>query len=338
MKPNISLEQLGDLKVTQGQFNDLLELHEEFVATFLGPRRPLLAEAGGMSPKVLGVGITENIVKAKGTGEAALLVLLDRIAPTGPLASRTNNNMPIIYEEVGEIRPATQYQDKHRPVQAGVSIAPCLRNYSGTLGCVVASNGVKYILSNNHVLADVNTLPLGSTISQQSIPDGGACPADVIAALSQFVPINLGGISLVDAAIARIANGVNVDPRILRDNGVVEKIIPPVTAPVIGLEVQKSGRTTGYTKGKVQAVGVTVTYTVGGGTTQIDNTFTVKHVSGNFGLAGDSGALITTQPANNPMGLLFAVDANNKLTYANKMSDVLTALGALTGYPVTVVT
>jgi hypothetical protein len=201
----------------------------------------------------------------------------------------------------------------------------------------VQSNNIKYILSNNHVLADTNTLPLGSTISQQSIPDGGACPADVIASLSNFVPIVFNGQTPVDAAIAAIARGVNVDPRIMRDNGVVEKLIAPVTAPVLNMPVQKSGRTTGWTKAAtVRAIGLTIVVAYPGGNSTIQNTFSAKRVSGAFSMPGDSGSLITTDPGNQPVGLLFAGD-NNFTTYANNLSAVLTALQALTGAAVSVV-
>ena len=341
MKPDLSLAQLRDLGVTPDLLDDLLEGHQELVETYVesGLRFGLDAteEVGG---RVLGVGVAENIVGGRPTGQAALLMLVDNLANSDAgLPSRSSRGVPIIYEEVGEIRANAGFQAKYRPVQGGVSIAPCARAYSGTLGCVVSSNGVKYILSNNHVLADVNSLAAGATISQQSTQDGGACPADVIATLSQFVPIVIGGVSTVDAAIAAISAGVNVDARIMRDNGAVEKLVAPVTAPVLNLAVQKSGRTTGYTRAAtIKAIGVTLTVNMGAaGLSTFNNVFTSQRVSGLFSDAGDSGSLITTDPSNQPVGLLFAGDSAQKLTYANRMSDVLTALAALTGAAVSVV-
>jgi hypothetical protein len=326
------------LNVTRSQLDELLADHEQLVKTHLDGGLRLGLTAGNDGMLVRGIGITENAIAGNPAGGAALLMLVDSLDSSGAsLPSVSEHGIPIVYEEVGEIRASAGYQAKYRPVQGGVSIAPCVRQYSGTLGCVVQSNNIKYILSNNHVLADTNTLPLGSTISQQSIPDGGACPADVIASLSNFVPIVFNGQTPVDAAIAAIARGVNVDPRIMRDNGVVEKLIAPVTAPVLNMPVQKSGRTTGWTKAAtVRAIGLTIVVAYPGGNSTIQNTFSAKRVSGAFSMPGDSGSLITTDPGNQPVGLLFAGD-NNFTTYANNLSAVLTALQALTGAAVSVV-
>jgi hypothetical protein len=60
---------------------------------------------------------------------------------------------------------------KHRPIVGGVSIAPLSETYVGTLGCFVRRRiaaGAEQIfaLSNNHVLADTNRLPVGARIIQ----------------------------------------------------------------------------------------------------------------------------------------------------------------------------
>lgn len=341
MKPAISLHQLRDFRITQGHVEDLLEGHEELVEHYMTGGVRLGADATQVSgTRVLGVGVAEHVRDGRPRGEPALVMLVDQLDdPERGLPRFSGRGIPIIYEEVGEIRSSVGFRARYRPVQGGVSIAPCARGYSGTLGCVVSSNGVKYILSNNHVLADANTLPAGATISQQSIQDGGACPADVIATLSHFVPIVIGGNTPVDAAIAAIAGGVNVDPRILRDTNVVEKLIAPVTAPVLDLSVQKSGRTTGYTRAaKIQAIALTIQVNiVGHGLSTFPNVFSVKRAAGDFSQPGDSGSLITTDPGNQPVGLLFASDTGAKTTYASPMTDVLQALAGLTGAVVTVV-
>ena len=340
MRPDISLNQLRGLNVTPGLLEDLLEGHEELVETFMTPGRRLGLEGGGdVGGRVLGVGVTENIVNKRATGEVALLVLVDKLTDAvRGRPSQSGRGAPIVYEEVGAIRASAGFQQHYRPVQGGVSIAPCGLLYSGTLGCVVSSGAAKYILSNNHVLANTNALGHGAAISQQSQPDGGACPADVIANLSYFVPIVLGGVSVVDAAIAAITAAVPVAPRIMRDNGVVEKLVAPVTAPVLNLPVQKSGRTTGYTRAaKINAIGLTITVDYGVGMSTLNNVFAAQRASGLFSAPGDSGSVITTDPGNQLVGLLFAGDAAAKLTYANRMSDVLTALAGLTGAPVNVI-
>jgi hypothetical protein len=339
MKPDISLTQLRGLSLTQGHLDDLLEDHEELVDTYLRPGLRLGAEAeAGSGPKVLGVGLTQNEVDGRLTGEPALRLLVDRLDEAAPGApTHTPRGAPILVEEVGKIIPAG-FQTRNRPATGGVSIAPCVTNYAGTLGCLLKSANVKYILSNNHVLADEGVLAAGATIAQQAVMDGGICPGDVIATLSYIVPLVFGGVSAVDAAIAAVGDPDDVDGRIMRSDNVVEQMVAPVTAPVVGMSVQKSGRTTGWTRAaRVQDVGVTIAVPYAGGVTTFNNTFTVRRVSGNFASAGDSGSVITTDPSNQPVGLLFAVDAANRLTYANRMSDVLTALGIQTGAEVKVV-
>ncbi|PZQ54028.1 MAG: hypothetical protein DI570_23475 [Phenylobacterium zucineum] len=332
MKPDISLGDVSGLGVSRAQLDALLNAHEQVTDNLLLSGAPMAA-ATGEAANVLGVGVT---TRPDGEG-AALLILVDRlpdaVAATTPAPA---GDVPVVYQEVGDI-VAANYRNRNRPVNCGVSIAPCGLGYSGTLGCLVESNDVRYMLSNNHVLADANRAAVGTRISQQSGQDGGACPADEIGALAAFVNLNFGGTSPVDAAIATISSEVTVRPLILRDHGVVQQLALPVQTPSLQMNVQKSGRTTGHTHGQVNAIGVTISVSYGAQRSTFSNAFTSVAGSGDFGLPGDSGSLITTDPRNEPTGLLFAVDAGRKFTYGNRMSDVLSELAKLTGHPVTVV-
>ncbi|MEW5684223.1 MAG: hypothetical protein AB1942_04825 [Pseudomonadota bacterium] len=333
MKPDISLRDVSGLGVSRAQLDALLSAHERVTDDLLLGGMPVAAASGVGAANVLGVGLT---ARQDGDG-AALLILVDQlpdaVAATTPAPA---GDVPVVYREVGDI-VAASYRSRNRPVYCGVSIAPCGVGYSGTLGCLVESDGVEYMLSNNHVLANANTAPIGTMISQQSGQDGGACPADEIGALSAFVPLNFGGSTTVDAAIATIAREVTVSPQIQRDNSAVQRLVLPVRPPSLNLDVQKSGRTTGHTHGQVNAIGVTLSVRYGGQSSTFSNVFTTTTAGGNFGLGGDSGSLITTDPLNEPVGLLFAVDARQRFTYGHRMSDVLTELATLTGHPVTVV-
>ena len=63
---------------------------------------------------------------------------------------------------------------------------------TGTLGIRVTLNdGNTYILSNNHVLAGTNTAPIGALL-QPGEGDGGGFPADLVATLTSFVPLDFG--------------------------------------------------------------------------------------------------------------------------------------------------
>ena len=60
-----------------------------------------------------------------------------------------------------------------------------------------------YVLSNNHVLAGVNTASIGDPIIQPGDVDGGDDPGDRIATLAEFQMIDFkGGTRTMDAAIA----------------------------------------------------------------------------------------------------------------------------------------
>jgi hypothetical protein len=128
-------------------------------------------------------------------------------------------------------------------------------------------NANEFILSNNHVLADVNLAKPGQLIVQPGLVDTPeACtptPSDVVATFSRTVKIKFGGKNTIDAAIAAV-NAGDVSPEILN----IGKIASSVATPTIGLAVQKMGRTTCLTTGTISAVGVNakISYDAGGGT------------------------------------------------------------------------
>ncbi len=153
-----------------------------------------------------------------------------------------------------------------RPALGGVSIGHVQFRY-GTLSTLVedaARRGVFALLSNNHVLALSNAARPGDPIVQPGTADGGQYPHDLIACLDRFVPIPFGSdaSNLVDAAIACVGFGD------------VERRIYDIGCPLgvrgresvaLGEEVQKVGRTTGFTRGRVVGIHATVDIQHGGG-------------------------------------------------------------------------
>src|SRR2546427_175079 len=87
-------------------------------------------------------------------------------ATTGALGGVTTD-----VEESGEI-VAHMFTARRRPAPCGVSIGNCNRIMAGTLGCLVARNNQLFVLSNNHVMALVNTSPLNAGIPQPGRLDG----------------------------------------------------------------------------------------------------------------------------------------------------------------------
>ena len=121
--------------------------------------------------------------------------------------------------------------------------------------------GKYYILSNNHVLANSNMARIGDPVLQPGRYDGGTLPSDMIARLSRFVPIRFGGpLNLVDAAIAQ-ADFHDIDREIYW----VGYIKGVRTLRTINEIVQKTGRTTNYTTGKVTHLNAIVNVNYGGG-------------------------------------------------------------------------
>src|SRR5262245_45983580 len=116
------------------------------------------------------------------------------------IVSAAKGEAEVLY--IGRQKPLWTTQ-RNDPIKLGVSISPVTVSYAGTLGCFCRDNlsGKLGILSNNHVLADVNSLPIGTPIMQPGARDEGSPDKDAIAELIRFVPIQFGGFpNRVDAA------------------------------------------------------------------------------------------------------------------------------------------
>ena len=253
--------------------------------------------------------------------------------------------------QTGAIRALQPTTDKHRPAPGGVSIGH--RNITaGTLGCLVQKDGQKFILSNNHVLANSNQAEIGDPILQPGPYDGGTYPDDHIADLEDFVPINIIGIpsecpiatgtasllneiakllasqvrmrainqqateNLVDAAIARPLNPEDVSDEILQIG-----TIQGTAAGELGMGIKKSGRTTGLTTGVIEQVDVSVNVQYGEGQIAM---FTDQVMAGAMSQGGDSGSAVLDDN-NRLVGLLFA--GSDTTTVINRIENVFSALG-----------
>lgn len=206
-----------------------------------------------------------------------------------------------------------------RPVPIGVSAAPqdssCtidLNCYSGTLGCrLKPRNGDPsvYALSNNHVFANLNNYSPGKPIMQPSPGEDTVLCAciekDQIGTLYKFKTIDFTGKpNLIDAAI------------MLTSDKLVGNSTPPggygkprttiVQNPVLGMRVQKYGRTTGHTNGQITALNQVVAISDPQGIAVFINAIEIVGDDGTiFSNHGDSGSLIVTDDRF-PVALLFA--------------------------------
>ncbi len=240
------------------------------------------------------------------------------------------------------------HTDRWRPAPGGVSIGHADIT-AGTLGCLVTRNGELFILSNNHVLANSNAAQRGDPIIQAGRYDGGTLE-DQIATLEDFIPLNFGtspptcptatgvegllnwlakllgsshrvmafqevpGRNLVDAAIARPLSDDLVEKRIL------EIGVPQGTRDVtLGTRVKKSGRTTGFTTGRIIQIDVTTRVSYEGGTAIFED----QLMAGPMSQGGDSGSAVLDEE-DFVIGLLFA--GSDATTIINPIQFVLDAL------------
>lgn len=234
--------------------------------------------------------------------------------------------------EVGELK-ALSFIARVRPCPGGISCGS-YRITAGTLGAWVSKGGQSVLLSNNHVLADVNQGKPGDSIVQPGIYDKGKTPQDDIAQLSTFVPIKLLNrniwqlildwllrrqpVNTVDCALAKPLSDFNVINRSILGCGIPSGI----SEPTLGLDVKKSGRSTELTKAKVTQVDVTARVNMGIGTAIFTDQFIVE--SPGFSAPGDSGSVILSTE-NKFVGLLFA--GGDSVTVGNRFSNVAKALG-----------
>ena len=262
---------------------------------------------------------------------------LERSNLVQEITARARGEVDVRY--VGQIRARATpwYRSKTRPLAIGSSVGFLATGFvmAGTLGCFVrkGTSKARYILSNNHVLADENRYPKGGSIVQPGALDGGSPPTDGVATLSSYVRLDPSATNYVDAAIARLKTGMGMtfDATKLRGIG---KLVGVLGGDLdVGDVVHKVGRTTGVRRGKVTAVeldGVGVQYDIGMVT--FDDQVEIEG-SGTryFSDAGDSGSLIVTDDLR-AAALLFAGGdhggTNGKgLTYGNPIRTVLKALG-----------
>ncbi|MGD2153942.1 MAG: CARDB domain-containing protein [Gemmatimonadales bacterium] len=228
-----------------------------------------------------------------------------------------------------------------RPVPTGVSTGhPNIT--AGTIGARVRDAlGNVYALSNNHVYADQNRADIGDPVLQPGPYDGGAYPADQIGVLDSYEPIDFSfsGHNTMDAAIALSseadlgnatpADGYGIPNSTIYGDANGDGYFDG-TADLLGLSVQKYGRTTQLTRGTVTEVNVFVEVCY-----EAIFNFCIKSAyfydqlgisPGTFSGGGDSGSLIVSDDAQkNPVGLLFAGGSDR--TFANRIDLVLKQFG-----------
>ena len=147
-------------------------------------------------PNVVGVAAGYKESGGVITDEPSLVVMVDEKRPVAALSEservpREINGVRTDVYEAGRLRAFQSHTDRFRPmIPGGVSIGH-YKITAGTLGGMVRdrTTGERFILSNNHVLANSNEALVGDAILQPGPTDGGQQPEDVVARLERFIEL-----------------------------------------------------------------------------------------------------------------------------------------------------
>lgn len=208
-------------------------------------------------------------------------------------------------------------------VACGSSCAPSTESYSGTFGALTrkagAGNNRVYVLSNNHVLAAGNHIPVGMPILSPANMDarpGVRAPGE-IARHAEICELRSGDPALVpvtcdDIAIAEVVDAASVSSW----QGDAADGYDTPTANVqlqSNIKVKKVGRTTGLTVGITEArivapFAMPYKCKYFNAVVWFRDAWTVRSEGpGPFALPGDSGSLVVTEDGTRAVGVVFAV-------------------------------
>jgi hypothetical protein len=217
--------------------------------------------------------------------------------------------------------------DRRRPLHIGASVAH-RDAHAGTLGAFVTlPGGGNGILSCGHVLARIKNKKKWAAendpVHQPGWPDQDPVVAGnrVGQLTGLFAPFSDSQRNNLDAAIARLDDNQPHEGNVIPDLPFIPEEFRgrPVGSPVpegelmVGTDVVKVGRTTGFTEATVSALDfMNLSVTFGSG--RLEQTFTFsgirevlwKNEGPNYAAGGDSGSLVMTREGLRPIGLHFA--------------------------------
>ena len=272
-----------------------------------------------------------------GGGRARVAVRLQRNADRALLPDLSSAAAAAVdVRVIGRVRPLSsptpaELQRRARPLRPGLSVAhPTVT--AGTLGGFVRTPGGLAMLSNNHVLAAGDAATLGDPSLQPGPADGGFS-GDRVATLTAFQRFRSGEPNLFDAAIALIDEGVDAVPGDV-PGGALTGDVPHGLDVDPDEPVEKVGRTTGHTRGRITAVEVdAVAVQYDDQVHRFDDQIEIQGLSGPFSAGGDSGSVIWRSRDRAPTALLFAGSATGGsqgggVTFASPLESVLRAFSA----------
>jgi len=314
---------------------------------------------------VIGMGQGFKYTAGKRTADVCLVVLVEKKEALAQLSKddlipANINGVQTDVKAVGKIIAHQTRTSRWRPAPGGISIGHYLIT-AGTLGAWVKDKktGKKFILSNNHVMANSNDGFKGDAIIQPGAYDGGKNPQDVIATLERFIRIEMqssddgddgdgGDCSIAKATAATLnflaklvgsshrvytkkitqtANLVDAALAVPTDQSVIDDRIidigkiEGIKPAELGMKVRKSGRTTGTTEGTIETLDAVVN--VGYDSNKVAR-FEHQILTTNMSSPGDSGSLLVDGTENKAVGLLFA--GSDQVTVHSPIATVMELL------------
>jgi hypothetical protein len=281
---------------------------------------------------LVGVGVGRKLVNGKPTNDHCVRFYVERkldesVIPKEFLLPKQIGGVMTDVIETGRFVSFIPPERKRlRPVRPGCSIGFQSKDtgnvMAGTLGAIVEAGNKRFLLSNNHVLAGENALPIGSPIFQPGLLDKNTPDADQIASLTHFIKLDAHRPNKVDCAVAQLADGTRVNTAIMPRVNKLKSGTPVVAEEA--MKVEKTGRTTGYSTGTIHDVSATVKVGYEIGTLTFADQIMIGAGTKSFSGAGDSGSLIVDSKTRRPVGLLFG--GTDRYTVANHINDVLEQL------------
>jgi len=266
-------------------------------------------------PNVVGCGYGTKLTSGRDTGRPCLAVFVrkkirreelepEELVPTEVEGVETD------VVEVGEVFMQAKMAEVSpksavRPLKGGVSVGPLRYLVSGTIGLpLVWQDRTPCLLTNNHVIR-LDFLYEGKPgkgypVTQPSMPDGGT-EEEIAGELYDWVGMRFsdkGEPNSVDAAIASLK--VDAVPEVLAIGEYQE-----LGEPEVGMAIQKYGRTTGLTEGRVAYTGVNILVNYGAPdrmALMLGQCLTEYAMSE----PGDSGSAVFEKGTEKVIGLLFA--------------------------------
>jgi hypothetical protein len=200
---------------------------------------------------------------------------------------------------------------RYEDIPIGVSVG-CMYSTAGTLGAKVVDieSEEEMILSNWHVLVGRRNAQAGLAIWQPGWIDGGTKEENTIAHLSRWI------LGPFDAAVARLTGERKVLTSTLEGREVVD-----VTSPLLGMNVWKSGRSSGYTEGFIDGVMMQVPMDYReAGSHLLEEVFRIiprpGSGPGEISIGGDSGAVWVDEESGKAVGLHFAGEVGDSPEHA----------------------